>query len=60
MAVLNFQMALKYIPCSRSMLQTMIKRGKLDGYFYKIGNRYYFNSKRLDEWKERGGTNADK
>ena len=57
MPPLDFKMACDYIPCSDSKLKSMLRKGELDGYYYKVGDRYYFRSEKLDEWKDKGGTN---
>lgn len=57
MPTLDLKMACEYIPCSDVYLRRLIREGKLDGYFYMVGNRYYFRSEKLDEWKDNGGTN---
>jgi hypothetical protein len=47
--------ASKYIGCGLTKLNQLIKRGALDGTFYRIGKRIIFIADRLDMWMLNGG-----
>ena len=47
--------AATYIKCSESTFARLIRTGKLNGTFFRIGRRRFFYKDRLDKWMENGG-----
>ena len=53
--VLDRLEAAAHIKCSESTFNRLIRTGKLNGTFFRIGRRRFFYQDRLDKWMEQGG-----
>lgn len=51
--------AAEFIGCSRSKLHGLEKAGFLKGTYYRIGNRRFYITEKLEEWMQRGGEHAE-
>lgn len=54
--ILDVKEAAKVFPCSEREVYELIRRKQLEGTYYRIGRRVFFNSDKLDEWKANGGS----
>lgn len=52
---LDTKEAMEFIGCSKSKLFDLLRRGKLKGTYFKIGNRYIFIKDKLIDWMLNGG-----
>lgn len=53
---LTSEEAAEFLHCSRREIYYLLKRRELDGTYYRIGRRVFFNKEKLQEWKDAGGT----
>lgn len=47
--------AAKHLRCSEATFNRLLRTGKLNGTFFRIGRRRFFYKERLDKWMENGG-----
>jgi hypothetical protein len=48
--------AAAYLRCTYRQIFKLKKRGELEGTYFYVGTRVFFNSEKLAEWTERGGS----